>query len=39
VSDDFYHGGIVFFSHDGRTLYTGGQNVGLHAWDLAAPGR
>jgi WD40 repeat protein len=37
VSDDYYHGGIVFFSHDGRTLYTGGQNVGLHAWELSAP--
>jgi WD40 repeat protein len=39
VSDDYYHGGIVFFSHDGRTLYTGGQNVGLHAWTLLAPER
>lgn len=35
VSDDFYHGGIVFFSPDGRTLYTGGHNAGLHAWDLS----
>ena len=39
VSDDYYHDGIVFFSHDGRTLYTGGHNIGLHAWELAAPGK
>ncbi len=38
VSDDYYHAGIAFFSHDGRTLYTGGQLVGLHAWRLSAPG-
>lgn len=35
VSDDYYHGGIVFFSTDGRTLYTGGQSAGLHAWALS----
>lgn len=39
ASDDYYHGGINFFSHDGRTLYTGGQTAGLHKWDLSAAGK
>jgi WD40 repeat protein len=39
VSDDYWLGGIVFFSHDGKTLFTGGQMEGLHAWDLTAPGK
>ncbi len=37
VSDDYWLGGIVFFSHDGQTLFTGGQSEGLLAWDLYAP--
>jgi hypothetical protein len=37
VSDEYWHGGIVFFSHDGQKLFTGGQSEGLFAWDLSDP--
>ena len=35
VSEEYWHGGILFFSKDGETLFTGGHNEGLHAWDLS----
>lgn len=37
VSDDYWHGGIVFFSREGQTVFIGGQRDGLHAWDVPAP--